>query len=287
MENNIWKFQLKSKRFLLIILVAYIVMCQSCMTMRMTSKETRAFFDGRKIAFENKTIAVGKHHLHYVQTGKADNPTLFFVHGSPGSWDAFKNYLTDSLLLSKFRMIAVDRPGFGYSDFGVAQDLDEQSDLLLKLIEHTNNKQPIILVGHSLGGPVIVRMAVDRPMLFEQLVVLAGSVDPDAETQELWRRPLMWKPIRYLVPGALRPSNDELWWLKSDLIRMKPKLGNITAKVLIIHGTEDPLVPYSNVAFMKRELRNAKMTDIIPIEKANHFIPWEHFELIRNTLYKL
>jgi hypothetical protein len=24
--------------------------------------------------------------------------------------------------------------------------------------------------------------------------------------------------LRYLIPGALRPSNDELWWLKKDLV---------------------------------------------------------------------
>jgi pimeloyl-ACP methyl ester carboxylesterase len=257
------------------------------MTMRMTSKETHVFFDTIHLAYESKTITVGKHHLHYIETGNPDKPTLFFVHGSPGSWDAFKSYLTDSLLLSKYRMIAVDRPGFGYSDFGAAEDLDTQSDLLLKVIAQTDNKQPVTLVGHSLGGPLIVRMAVEKPQRFDRLVVLAGAVDPSAETQELWRRPLMFKPIRYLIPGALRPSNDELWWLKGDLQRMKPKLKNITSKVTIVHGNKDPLVPYSNVAFMKDAFVNAKMIDIVTIENANHFIPWEHFNEIRDMLYNL
>jgi len=287
MKNRIWKSRFPIKYFALAILICYIIMCQSCMTMRMTSKETRVFFDTIPVAYQSQTITVGKHHLHYLQTGKPDNPTLFFVHGSPGSWDAFKSYLTDSLLLSKYRMIAVDRPGFGDSDFGDAEDLDAQSKLLLEVVSQTNNQKPIILIGHSLGGPLIVKMAAEKPELFEHIVVLAGAVDPKAETPELWRKIIMTKPIRYLIPGALRPSNDELWWLKGDLERLQPKLKNITSKVTIIHGTKDPLVPFSNAAFMETAFVNAKMIDIIPIENANHFIPWEHFERIRNVLYKL
>ena len=281
------KSRYKIKYFLLAILLGYIIMCQSCMTMRMTPKETQKFFTGSKVAFESKKMAIEKHTLHYIQTGNPQNPTLFFVHGSPGSWDAFKKYVTDSLLLSKYRMIAVDRPGFGYSDFGDAQNLETQTQLLQQLVLQTDNGKPITLIGHSLGGPIIVKMATEQPQKFAHLVVLAGAVDPDAETPEIWRSIIMKKPIRYLIPGAMRQSNDELWWLKGDLTDMKPQLKNITSKVTIIHGTKDPLVPYSNVDFMKSAFVNAKMIDVIPIENANHFIPWEHFDLIRDVLYKL
>ncbi len=95
------------------------------------------------------------------------------------------------------------------------------------------------------------------------------------------------KPIRYLIPGALRTSNDEIWWFKTDIVDMRSKLSNLSCKVTIIHGTKDQLVPFSNVAYMKSAFVNAKTIDIIPIENANHFIPWEHFTLIRDTLYTL
>ena len=130
-------------------------------------------------------------------------------------------------------------------------------------------------------------MATNHPALFSNLVVLAGAIDPKAETPELWRRLLLAKPLRYLISGALRPSNDELWWLKKDLYEMEPNLKNITSKVTIIHGTKDPLVPYRNMAYMNKMFVNAKSIESISIENANHFIPWEHFELIRNTLLNL
>ena len=285
--QKIKRLRFKFKYIVFGLLLSYIIMCQSCMTMRMSLKETNAYFDTLKIPFVNKTIAVGNHTIHYIQTGNPENPTLFFMHGSPGSWDAYKQYLADTLLLKRYRIIAIDRPGFGNSDFGQAESLASQSEIIEGFIAQVDNHKPITLIGHSLGGPLIVKMATEKPNNFQRLVILAGAVDPHAETPENWRQILMTKPIRYLIPGALRPANDELWWLKSDLKEMQPFLKNITMDVTIIHGTKDPLVPYSNVAFMRKEFVNARTVNVIAIDKANHFIPWEHFKLIRDVLYQL
>lgn len=138
-----------------------------------------------------------------------------------------------------------------------------------------------------MGGPVAVKLATKNPKLFKNLVILSGAIDPKAENPENWRPILLSKPIRYLIPGAFRISNDELWWLKEDLKIMKPQLGKITSNVIIIHGTEDSLVPYSNVGFMKKEFINAKNIETIPIEKADHFIPWTHYEIIKKSLLNL
>lgn len=145
----------------------------------------------------------------------------------------------------------------------------------------------MVLIGHSLGGPVVVKLATENPEKYKHLVILAGSVDPKAETPENWRPIIMSIPLRYLIPGAMRPANDELWWLKSDLVAMQPFLKNITSEVTIIHGTKDPLVPYSNVFFMQNEFVNAKTVHVIGIENANHFIPWEHFAEIRDALLEI
>jgi pimeloyl-ACP methyl ester carboxylesterase len=64
-------------------------------------------------------------------------------------------------------------------------------------------------------------------------------------------------------------------------------LTKVTCPVTIIHGTKDPLVPYSNVAFMESHFVNAKTVRVISIENANHFIPWEHYAIIRNALLDL
>jgi pimeloyl-ACP methyl ester carboxylesterase len=277
----------KVKSIFVFLGIIYLIFCQSCMRMRMNSKETKEFFTASKTAYIDSSKEINGLTIHYIETGKKDASTLFFVHGSPGSWDAYKDYLKDSLLLSKYRMIAIDRIGFGYSDFGKAENLSTQSAIIEKFTKLKTNGKPIYLIGHSLGGPTIVQMAAEKPNDYATLVILAGSIDPKAETPENWRVIVKAKPFRYLVPGALRPANDELWYLKSDLYDLKPKLKNLTSKVIIIHGTKDQLVPYSNVAFMRREFVNAKSLEIISIKDANHFIPWTHFKEIRDVLFKL
>lgn len=266
------------------VIVSYIIMCQSCMTMRMTPKETKAFFEKSKTDFVSKTADFKNHKIHYVMTGKEDNPTLFFIHGSPGSWDAYKEYMKDSLLLKRYRMVSIDRPGFGYSDFGDAQDVETQAKWITEFFKMIDNGKPVTLVGHSMGGPIVVKMAILSPKQYYKLIILAGSVDPDAETAENWRPILRSKPMRYLVPGAFRPSNDELWWLKGDLIEMKPQLKDVISEVIIVHGTKDRLVPYKNMAFMQKEFVNAKKVDTVSIKDADHFIPWTNFEDIRKVL---
>ncbi len=180
------------------------------------------------------------------------NSNLFFVDGSPGSWNAFKEYLQDSELLKKYQMIVVDHLGFGYSDFGDAQNLKVQSQRITEFVKKIDAKKPIILVGHSVGGPVVVQLAVNNPPWYKRLVILAGSLVPRAENLEKWRTVINASPLRYLIPGALRPCNDGLWRLKQDLVDVEPELKNISCDVTIIHGTKYVLVPFSNVAFMKK-----------------------------------
>ena len=279
--------QNKIKVSFFILITFYILICQSCVTMRMSASKTKTFFKNTNLKYIDSTISIGENNIHYVQTGNPEFPTLYFVHGSPGSWDAFKEYLQDTLLLKKYRMVAIDRPGFGYSDFRKSKNLFEQTKIIEQFIDKVKNNKNSYLIGHSYGGPTIVKLAVNKPTAYKEIIILAGAIDPNAETPEVWRKYFMSNPLKLIVPGALLPANDELWWLKSDLKIMKPTLHKISTDVLIIHGSKDELVPYSNVAFMEREFINAKSLEVVTIKNANHFIPWSHFEIIRNKLLNL
>ncbi len=255
------------------------------MTMRTSAKKTDVFFKEKNVEYSSRTMEIDEYDIHYIQTGKANAPTLVFIHGSPGSWDAYKSYLVDSALLDRFRIIAPDRPGFGKSDFRRSASLAEQSSLLNTLLKKIDNGQPISLIGHSYGGPLIVRMALDVPF-YDNLVVLAGALDPKAEKSEKWRVPLTWAPLKYLVPGALKPSNDELWMLKQELKDMETELEKLKARTLIIHGKKDKLVPFSNVPFMESRFTNVDSLEVIPLENENHFIVWTQESLIKKSIMR-
>jgi pimeloyl-ACP methyl ester carboxylesterase len=267
--------------------VAWIFMAPSCMSFRKADSVHQKEFREAGVELRTKLVTVGPKHIHYAITGNDSFPTLVFIHGTPGNWDAFARYLRDKELLSKFRMVSIDRPGFGYSDFGSAEHLDVQSELMVPVIKSLANGKPVILVGHSMGGPMIVKLAADLKDGVDGLVVLAGSLDPAAEKPEKWRPWLIYTPLQLLVPGALRTSNEELWYLKKDLVTLMPEYTKITVPVYLLHGDKDQLVPVSNVDFARKMFTKASRLEVILFPGENHFIPWTKFNEIKSLLMKI
>ncbi len=272
--------------FLSVSAILWVLLAESCMTFRISDLEAQKKFSANGVPLFTNTMFVDKHRIHYAQTGNAQNATLIFIHGTPGSWDAFSQYMRDTSLLQKYRMISVDRPGFGYSDFGKVYNLSSQAHILNQWISKMENGQPVYLIGHSLGGPMIVKLAADNPHLYKALVIISGSIDPDEEKPERWR--LLYKtPFNYFLPGAFKPSNEELWYLKKDLISLKSDLPKVRCPVYFIHGQNDTWVPPGNVAYGKKTLINAPVIGELMLPEGNHFIPWTRYKEIREVLLHL
>lgn len=82
----------------------------------------------------------------------ASLPTLYFVHGAPGSSDNFDAYLTDSLLNTKANLISYDRLGYSYSEFGCAHpDIAQQAGSLIPQLRQYSSKN---YQEYSSGGPM-------------------------------------------------------------------------------------------------------------------------------------
>ncbi|CAN5233814.1 alpha/beta fold hydrolase [soil metagenome] len=257
------------------------------MKFRISDSKAKKSFEKAGVSLTTATVKVSGANMHFAKTGNDTLPTIVFVHGSPGSWDAFASYMQDKDLLMKYRMISIDRPGFGYSDFGNAQHIEEQSTLISPLFKMWKNGKPMFLVGHSLGGPMIIQLNADNPGLFDGLVLLAGSVDPAEEKKESWRYILDAGIFSYLAPGAMRPSNTELKYFKKDVYALQDKFALIKCKVFIVHGTEDPFVPVGNAAYAQKKLVNAASVHLTLIQGANHFIPWTKYDVIKQVLINL
>ena len=282
--KKIWRTTLK---IIVLLLIVWIIAAQSCNEMRVDDKTATENFkkDGIVLSIHNEKI--NGNSLHYVSTGSDTLPVLVFVHGSPGSWNAFENYLKDSELLRRFYIISIDRPGFGYSDYGDAQHMNRQAEIISPLLHKLKNNKQMFIVGHSLGGPLIVELACRNPGLIDALVLLAGSVDPLAEKKEGWRPVISYSPLRYLVPAFLRPSNDELMYFKKDVLEMPQMLSQVRCRVFILHGNHDSLVPYFNALYAKEKLVNAASVELITLQGADHFIPWSNYGDIKKVLLRL
>ncbi len=278
----------KTMFIVVIILASWVLFAQSCMKFRMSDSKATAAFTKAGIQLFTERIHVNGFDIHFAKTGNDGFPTLFFVHGSPGSWDAFSVYMQDKDLLAKYRMISIDRPGFGYSQFGDAKNMQDQSKIISPLLTYIDNKKPIYIIGHSLGGPLAIKLAADNPTAFAGIVLLAASVSPADEAPEKWRGLFAKSPLEYLLPGAFRPSNKELWAFKKDIIPLSKQFDAITCPVWIIHGDKDKFVPVANAAYAKKMLVNAKAVKTKILKGAPHFIPWEPwYKDVKEVLMRL
>ena len=278
---------MRSVMIIILIIVVWVIIAPGCMTFRNTDSVMISKFRKDGVSLATIYQKVDGINIHYAKTGYDSLPTLVFIHGTPGSWDAFAGYMRDTQLLAQFRMVSIDRPGFGYSDFGKVYPLKKQAELIEPVLEKLQNGQPMYLAGHSLGGPLIIQLAADQPKLCQGLIIISGSVDPAIEKPEKWRPWIFKTPLNFLVPGAFRPSNEELWYLKKDLVNLKDEFARITCPVYFIHGAADTWVPVENVKYARKLLVNTNTIGELIIPGGNHFIPWTKYAEIKNVLIGL
>lgn len=274
--------------FLGIFLTLFVALHACMPSFRMSEKQIDAYFQGKGVTVSQHAYQSGFREIHYIQSGNESKPLVVFIHGSPGSLSAFVDFLADTTLTDRTLMISTDRPGFGYSNFGNAEpSLQKQAEILKPILEKFKNNRPIILIGHSLGGPLIARMAIDYPELVDGLIIVAGSIDPALEPNETWfRAPLATPFLSWVLPRSFRASNEEIYHLKPELEKMLPLWKEIKTPVIVIQGMEDVLVSPENAAFAERMLVNAQV-EIIRIDGMNHFVPWSNPELIHDAILKM
>lgn len=224
-----------------------------------------------------------------VATGECGDPSgrlVLFVHGSPGVWRDFAYVMADPVLAERALLVSVDRPGWGGSAAGgLETSLADQARALRAVLEAHPENLPAVVVGHSLGGPVAARLAMDAPELVGALVLVAGSIDPELE-KTTWYQALgrTWL-VRPLVPEMLERADAEIRPLRRELEEMLPRWAELTLPVYVLQGDEDALVPPANADFAARVVTHAPLS-IERIPGQGHLIPWQKPERIVATVLR-
>lgn len=218
--------------------------------------------------------------LASVETGNPDGPLVVFIHGTPGGWDAFAFVLADPALAERAYLASVDRVGWGGSAAGgVETTLDGQARALKALLNAHPDKLPAVVVGHSLGGPIAAKLAMEVPEHVGALVLVAGSIDPELEKTTWFQAVGRWKIVRWAVPEALVRADEEIVPLKAELEAMLDDWGDLQMPVTVLQGEKDRLVPAANADFAQRMLTQAPVT-MQRIDDVGHLIPWNRPDLV-------
>ncbi len=289
---NLSKAIYRYKRFWLVLgLISFLIYSRKeSLTFRSSDTEMRSELESHGIDHAQFiTRPFGERQLHYLLV-EGDTPTaplVLFVHGSPGAMSAYMPYMRDTNLLSAVGMLSADRPGYGASDFGWTEpSLQGQSKMLGSILQQYAHR-PVILVGHSYGGPLIARMAMDFPDLVDALVMVSPSISPDLEPTIWWRLLIDLPGIRFFIPPALRVCNQEIIPLKEELEDMMDLWADIRIPTTVIQGSADKLVPMGNADFAKQMMPDNPQVKVLMLEGKDHFILWSEVDLIKKEILAL
>lgn len=125
--------------------------------------------------------------IHYIDIGPRHAQPLVLIHGLSGQLQHF-TYALAERLAQDYRVIALDRPGCGYSTRAsdALARLPEQAKTLCGVLDQLGIDQPV-LVGHSLGGAVSLAMALLAPDKIRGLALLAPLTHPSPQGAEAFK----------------------------------------------------------------------------------------------------
>lgn len=209
-----------------------------------------------------------------------DGPALLLLHGTGASSHSFRDLAP--LLAKRFTVIVPDLPGHGFtSDGGFGQlSLDGMALALAELLLALSIR-PVLGVGHSAGAAVLLRMDIDELIAPELIVSINGALQPFAGLAGQVFAPIArMLALMPLVPGIfawrasapnvvddlLKRTGSKLdpdgvahyrmlaknaahvgaalgMMANWDLPSLKRDLGKVHARVLLIAGALDEMVP--------------------------------------------
>lgn len=277
------------KRFeRLILLVVILHFLQACAKKDGDALVYRAF---QKSEVEPSIFQteVANANVRYIQTGDTQQQdVILFVHGAPGSADAYYRYLKDDALLNQFLMVTVDRLGYGDSEKNRAEpSIIKQSESLEPIInKYTSKGKRVFLVGHSYGGPIVAKLAMDMSTDVKGIMLLAPAIDPENEKMFWFSKLGKTAPTSWITPKAMKVATVEKFAHVEALEAIADDWHMIHQPVIYMHGDNDMIAPYANLDFARRKLINAD-TSFITIKGENHFLPWKQYDLVKENLFKL
>ncbi len=205
-------------------------------------------------------------HLNYIEKGSGD--VLILLHGNGESTEYFVHQI--EYFSKSHRVIAIDTRGHGKSPRGTAPFTIKQFAEDLHQFMDEREIETADILGFSDGANVAMEFALKYPEYISRLILNAGNLTPDGVKRSV-QIPIV---IGYKIASAFADKspdaklNVEMLGLMVNEPNITPdKLSRITAKTLVIAGTND-MIKDEHTRLIASSIPNSKLVII----KGNHFI---------------
>ncbi len=227
--------------------------------------------------------------INYEQKGSGD--LIVLLHGWGSNIKLFANLI--DLLSEKYTVVAMDMPGFGESqEPPSAWCVDDYVDFVIDFLKDYNTKE-VMLLGHSFGGRVIIKLNSRQNLDFKITKVIlvdsAGILPPKSNKKsfrtyyyKFGKTILSMGIVRKIAPDALENFRKKMgsadYAAASPLMRqvlvkvvnedLEPLLPNIKCPTLLVWGVNDTATPLSDGEKMEKLIPDA---GLVKLENAGHY----------------
>lgn len=245
--------------------------------------------------------------LNIEYTEKGNGIPVLLLHGWGSSFDVYKGVM--SALEDRCRLVALNFPGCGNSDtMEIPWNLDNYCDLVLKFIKEVGLENPI-LIGHSHGGRVILKLTGDKLLSPPKIVLLdsAGLIPKKSLKQKM--RAKSFKAIKKVLTLPLIKNKSEgllnkarAHYGSADYNAAPPVLRstmvslvntdlrdiahNISCPTLLIWGENDTATPLADAKILEKLIPDA---GLCVIKGTGHYSfcekPYEAHAILRSFIH--
>ena len=229
---------------------------------------------------------------NYLEDGSGDQ-TIILIHGSGPGVTSYANWrLVIPKLAEKFRVIAPDMVGFGYSERpdDIEYSVQTWADQVVGLMD-TLGIEKASLVGNSFGGGIALRIAPQHPARVDKMVLMGsmGVTIPIPEGLErVWGYEPSFENMRKVLDvfaysrelvndelaqvryeGSIQPGFQEAFsamfpaprqrWVEA-MCTPEEEIAKLPHRTLIVHGREDKVIPVSTSLRLMELLDNADLS---------------------------
>lgn len=250
-------------------------------------------------------VVIDNQVVHYEVFGRG-RPVLF-LHGWLGSWRYW--FPTMEVVAENFRTYSFDFWGFGDSRRKVTQEsIQNYSDQVIRFLDELGIDR-VPLVGHSMGGMVALKTAINYPDRISRVATVGAPIDGDSLSWLLkltdrpifadafarlpWLRRQLFRfflgetadpAVNEVIDDSIKSSALSLRRAVSSMWRtdLRPELPRLRVPALIVHGGRDDIV-HPNQADLFDHVGAA---EVVMMPRSRHFPFLDEAELFNEVLLR-